>query len=62
MYKLEIISRWNVVKGVLKQRYGILTDDDLTFNQGREGELIGRLQKKLGKSRADIMRIIGDVS
>jgi uncharacterized protein YjbJ (UPF0337 family) len=60
MYKLEIISRWNVVKGVLKQRYGMLTDDDLAFNQGREGELIGRLQKKLGKSRADIMRIIGD--
>lgn len=62
MYKLDVINRWNIVKGVLKQRYGMLNDDDLTFNHGQEGELIGRLQKKLGKSRADIMRIIGDVN
>lgn len=60
MYKLDIISRWNYVKGILKQRYGTLTDADLTFNHGKEGELIGRLQKKLGKSRADVMRIIGE--
>lgn len=60
MYKLDIISRWNYVKGILKQRYGTLTDADLAFNHGREGELIGRLQEKLGKSRADIMRIIGE--
>lgn len=62
MYKLDIIRRWNVVKTALRQKYGILTDEDLTFNQGREGELIGRLQEKLGKTRADIMRIIGDVN
>lgn len=62
MYKLDIISRWNIVKTALKQKYGILTDDDLTFSQGKEGELIGRLQQKLGKTRADIMRIIGDVN
>ena len=62
MYKLDIINRWNTVKAALKQKYVILTDDDLTFNQGREGELIGKLQKKLGMTRADIMRIIGDVN
>lgn len=62
MYKLDIISRWTIVKGVLKQKYGMLTDDDLTFRHGKEGELIYRLQNKLGKSRADIMRIIGDVN
>jgi uncharacterized protein YjbJ (UPF0337 family) len=61
MYKLDIIRRWNTVKGILKQRYGTLTDDDLIFKYGREGELIGRLQQKLGKSRGDIMRIIGEV-
>jgi uncharacterized protein YjbJ (UPF0337 family) len=62
MYKLDVISRWNVVKGVLKQRYGMLTDDDLALRQGKEGELIFRLQQKLGKSRADIMRMIGEVN
>ncbi len=61
MYKLDVTSRWNFVKGILKQRYNMLTDDDLSFRCGREGELIGRLQSKLGKSRADIMRMLGEV-
>jgi hypothetical protein len=61
MYKLELISRWNQVKEKLKMRYNMLTDDDLMFRLGREGELINRLQRKLGKSRADVMRMIGEV-
>jgi hypothetical protein len=62
MYKLELISRWNEVKEKLKRRYNMLTDDDLIFRLGREGELIIRLQRKLGKSRADVMRMIGEVN
>lgn len=62
MYKLELISRWNEVKERLKRRYNMLTDDDLMFRFGREGELIGRLQRKLGKTRADVMRMIGEAN
>ena len=62
MYKLELISRWNEVKEKLKRRYNMLTDDDLMFRLGREGELIVRLQRKLGKSRADVMRMIGEAN
>jgi hypothetical protein len=62
MYKLELISRWNEVKEKLKRRYNMLTDDDLMFRLGREGELIIRLQRRLGKSRADVMRMIGEVN
>jgi hypothetical protein len=62
MYKLELISRWNQVKEKLKRRYNMLTDDDLMFRFGKEGELIIRLQRKLGKSRADVMRMIGEVN
>ncbi len=62
MDQLDINSRWNVVKNELKQRYVMLTDDDLTFRVGREGDLISRLQQKLKKSRSDIMRMIGSVS
>lgn len=61
MYKLELISRWNQVKERLKRRYNMLTDEDLMFRMGKEGELIIRLQRKLGKSRADVMRMIGEV-
>jgi hypothetical protein len=60
MEKLELISRWNEVKEKLKKRYNLLTDEDLRFRFGREGELIVRLQHKLGKTRADIMRMIGE--
>ncbi len=62
MYQLEIMNRWNAVKGALKQRYEMLTDDDLMFRVGREGDLINRLQKKLNKNRSDIMRMIGEMN
>jgi hypothetical protein len=62
MYKLELISRWNDVKDKLKSRYNMLTDEDLMFRLGRESELIIRLQRKLGKTRADVMRMIGEVN
>ena len=57
---LDIKSRWNIVKGRLKQKYAMLSDEDLSLRFGREGDLITRLQKKLGKSKADILRMIGD--
>jgi uncharacterized protein YjbJ (UPF0337 family) len=52
--KLQIKGSWNEIKGKLKQKYGQLTDNDLSFAEGKEDELLGRLQKKLGKSREDL--------
>jgi uncharacterized protein YjbJ (UPF0337 family) len=49
--KLELKGNWNEVKGKLKQRYGQLTDNDLSFSEGKEDELLGRLQQKLGKTK-----------
>jgi uncharacterized protein YjbJ (UPF0337 family) len=49
--KLQMKGSWNEIKGKLKQKYGQLTDDDLAFAEGKEDELLGRLQKRLGKSR-----------
>lgn len=54
MTKLELKGNWNEIKGKLKQKYGNLTDDDLTFAEGKEDELLGRLQQRLGKSKEDI--------
>ena len=36
--KLQMKGSWNEVKGKLKQKYGQLTDDDLTFAEGKEDE------------------------
>ena len=54
MTKLEIKGSWNEVKGKLKQKYADLTDDDLTFAEGKDEELLGRLQKKLGRTKEEI--------
>jgi uncharacterized protein YjbJ (UPF0337 family) len=58
MNRLEIKGNWNEIKGQLKQKFADLTDDDLTFAEGKEDELLGRLQKRLGKSEEEIRRAI----
>jgi len=52
----KIKGNWNVIKGKLKQEYGELTDDDLAYEEGQEDELLGRIQKKVGKSKEDIKK------
>ncbi|CAN5252951.1 CsbD family protein [soil metagenome] len=54
MTDLNLKGKWNELKGKFKQKYGELTDDDLTFAEGKEDELIGRLQKRLGKTKEQI--------
>jgi uncharacterized protein YjbJ (UPF0337 family) len=49
--KLQMKGNWNEIKGKLKQKYGQLTDQDLTFAEGKDDELLGRLQKRLGKTK-----------
>lgn len=58
MNKLQIKGSWNELKGKLKQSYGNLTDDDLVFAEGKDDELVGRLQKKLGKSKEEVKQMI----
>lgn len=54
MEKVSVKGNWNELKGKLKQKYGELTDDDLMFAEGKEDELYGRLQKKLGKTKEQL--------
>jgi uncharacterized protein YjbJ (UPF0337 family) len=58
MNKLQFKGGWNEVKGKLKQKYGQLTDDDLTFAEGKDEELLGRLQKRLGRSKEELRKEI----
>lgn len=61
MNELKIKGTWNEMKGKLKQKYAELTDDDLTFVEGKEDELLGRLQKRIGKSKDELRREIEEV-
>jgi len=60
MNTLEVKGDWNIVKGKLKQKYAQLTDDDLTFEKGQEQELVGRIQKRTGKTRSQVERALKD--
>ena len=51
---LQLKGNWNEIKGKLKQKYGQLTDQDLMFAEGKEDELLGRLQKRLGKTKDEL--------
>ena len=46
----EIKGNWNEFKGKLKQKFADLTDDDLLYEEGKEDEMWGKLQQKLGKT------------
>ena len=58
---LQLKGNWNEVKGKLKQKYGQLTDDDLMFAEGKEDELLGRLQKRLGRTKDELRAEIEDM-
>lgn len=61
MDKLEIQGRWNELKGKVKKAYGELTEDDLTYAEGQEEELLGKLQKKTGKKREELVKWINEL-
>jgi uncharacterized protein YjbJ (UPF0337 family) len=54
MSDLNLKGNWNELKGKIKQQYGDLTDDDLTYVEGKEDEFLGNLQKKLGKTKDEL--------
>ncbi len=56
--KLNLKGNWNGIKGKLKQSYGQLTDNDLTYVEGQEDELVGRIQKKVGSTSAEIRHLL----
>ncbi len=59
--KDKLAGNWNVVKGKLKQKYGNLTDDDLAYVEGQEDELLGRIQKRTGKTKEELKKFIDDL-
>lgn len=54
MNELFFKGSWNEIKGKLKQKYSNLTDDDLAYAEGKEEELLGRLQKKTGRTKDEL--------
>lgn len=57
----EIKGNWNETKGKLKQKFAMLTDSDVLLVEGKQDEMIGRLQIKLGKTKAEIKKLISEL-
>jgi len=58
MNTTELKGNWDEQKGKLKQKFAVLTDNDLLFAEGKKDEMMGRLQIKLGKSKEELLKII----
>jgi uncharacterized protein YjbJ (UPF0337 family) len=54
----ELKGNWNEQKGKLKQKFAVLTDDDLMFADGKKDEMLGKLQIKLGRTKEELHKII----
>jgi len=57
----ELRGNWNETKGKLKQKFAMLTDDDLLLIEGKQEEMIGRLQIKLGKTKDEVNLLISQL-
>jgi len=58
MNSTELLGNWNKQKGILKQKFAFLTDNDLMFEEGKQDEMFGKLQIKLGKTKEELHKII----
>jgi len=61
MNKTELEGNWKEKKGKLKQKFAILTDNDLMFAEGKKEEMFGKLQIKLGKTKEEFQKIISEI-
>jgi uncharacterized protein YjbJ (UPF0337 family) len=57
-WRLKLKGDWNEAKGKMKQAYADLTDDELKREEGKDDELVGRIQQKLGKTKEEVIKWI----
>ena len=55
-WKLKLKGNWNEVKGKIKQKYSNITDDDLLYEEGKDDELLGKIQQKIGQTKEEVKK------
>ena len=56
-----LLGNWDEQKGRLKQKFAALTDNDFLFADGKEEEIVGMLEEKLGKTKEELRNIISSI-
>lgn len=59
--RLRLRGDWDQLKHKLQQAYTQLTDEDLTYVEGKGHELVGRLQARLGKGKRQIVKLLNEL-
>lgn len=56
----QIAGNWKQVKGVIRERWGKLTDDDVDVIAGKRDILLGKIQEKHGVAREEAEKELKD--
>jgi hypothetical protein len=54
----KIVGNWEEQSKMLTEKFPELTDTDLKFETGKEFELLARIETRLNKKRAAVIKII----
>lgn len=57
----KVKGNWHVVKGKLKQQWADLTDDDLLYDEGKDDEVMGKIEKRTGETKDNINKFLNDI-
>jgi uncharacterized protein YjbJ (UPF0337 family) len=57
----QLKGNWHEIKGKLKQKFATLTNSDMLMTEGKQDEVLGRLQVKLGKTKEELKKIISEL-
>lgn len=60
MNREQVKGNWNQIKGAVKQKWGQLTDDDLTEVAGDYDRLVGKIQERTGDTKESIKQWMDD--
>lgn len=53
-------GQWKRMKGVIREQWGRLTDDEFDEIAGRHEQLVGRIQQRYGKARDEAEQEVND--
>jgi len=59
--KKELTGDWKDQKGKLKQQFAVLTENDLLYEAGGKGEMLRKLQIRLGKTKEQLRLLIASL-
>ncbi len=59
--KSELKVNWHRIKTKLKEKFPELNENDLMYAEGKEDQLLEKIQQKTGKPRREIEQVIDTI-